>query len=107
MVNVSIHTLLHIWEKAISVPGYDPNIWRKDFAGAWIRKDSYGLHTQYGWEVDLLKPLSSGGTSDEANLIALHWQNNNTKGADYPIFNTSITSEGDRNIKKFKKWKIR
>lgn len=107
MANVSIYTLLHIWEKAISVPGYDPNIWRKDFAGAWIRKDSYGLHTQYGWEVDHLKPLSRGGTSNETNLIALHWQNNNTKGADYPIFNTSITSEGDRNIKKLKKWEIR
>lgn len=46
MVNVSIHTLLHIWEKAISVPGYDPNIWRKDFAGAWIRKDSYQFRIQ-------------------------------------------------------------
>lgn len=107
MANISIYTLLHIWDKARSVPGYDPNIWRKDFAGAWIRKDSYGLHSQYGWEIDYLKPLSRGGTSDKTNLIALHWRNNNTKGTDYPIFNTSITSKGDRNIEKLKKWEIR
>lgn len=48
MANVSTYMVLHVWEKASSVAGYDPDIWRKDFAGAWIRKDSYGLHTNYG-----------------------------------------------------------
>lgn len=70
MSNVSTYTILHIWEKAISVPGYDPDIWRKDFAGAWIRKDSYGMQTKYGWEVDHLRPLSKGGDNNEDNLIA-------------------------------------
>ncbi len=106
MSNVSTHTILNIWEKAISVPGYDPDIWRKDFAGAWIRKDSYGMKTKYGWEVDHLRPLSKGGDNNEDNLIALHWQNNRTKGADYPNFNTSLTSDGNRNIEKIKKWQI-
>jgi hypothetical protein len=106
MSNVSTYTILHIWEKAISVPGYDPDIWRKDFAGAWIRKDSYGMQTKYGWEVDHLRPLSKGGDNNEDNLIALHWQNNRTKGGDYPIFNTSITSDGNRNIERIKKWQI-
>ena len=47
MANVSTYMVLHVWEKASSVAGYDPDIWRKDFAGAWIRKDSYGLNTKY------------------------------------------------------------
>ena len=38
MANVSTYMVLHVWEKASSVAGYDPDIWRKDFAGAWIRK---------------------------------------------------------------------
>lgn len=67
MANVSTYMVLHVWEKASSVAGYDPDIWRKDFAGAWIRKDSYGLHTKYGWEVDHLQPLSKGGTNDLGN----------------------------------------
>lgn len=79
MANVSTYMVLHVWEKASSVAGYDPDIWRKDFAGAWIRKDSYGLHTKYGWEVDHLQPLSKGGTNDLGNLAPLHWQNNQTK----------------------------
>ena len=82
MANVSTYMVLHVWEKASSVAGYDPDIWRKDFAGAWIRKDSYGLHTKYGWEVDHLQPLSKGGTNDLGNLAPLHWQNNQTKGTE-------------------------
>ncbi len=106
MANVSISIILRVWEKASSIPGYDPDIWRKDFAGAWIRKDSYGMHTKYGWEIDHLQPLSKGGTNDENNLTAIHWQNNITKGADYPKFNTSVTSEGNRNIEQRKKWQL-
>ncbi len=100
MANVSTYMVLHVWEKASSVAGYDPDIWLKDFAGAWIRKDSCGLHTKYGWEVDHLQPLSKGGTNDLGNLAPLHWQNNQTKGADYPIFNTSVVhSAANKNRK--------
>ena len=100
MANVSTYMVLHVWEKASSVAGYDPDIWLKDFAGAWIRKDSCGLHTKYGWEVDHLQPLSKGGTNELANLAPLHWQNNQTKGADYPIFNTSVVhSAANKNRK--------
>ena len=105
MSSVSTLTALHVWEKAKSIPGYDSDVWRKDFAGAWIRKDSYGLKTEYGWEIDHLRPLSKGGDNNVDNLIALHWKNNKTKGADYPIFKTSITFDGNRNIEKNKKWK--
>jgi hypothetical protein len=99
--------IIRAWKKAIEVEGYDPNVWRKDFAGAWIRFDSFGSRTEYGWGIDYMCPLSKGGTNTEENIIAMHWQNNLKKGSDYPIFYTSISSEGDRNINVIKKWEIR
>lgn len=41
-----------VWDKATIITGYDPNIWRKDFAGAWINKNAYGTTGPYGWEID-------------------------------------------------------
>ncbi|MDY3853136.1 MAG: HNH endonuclease signature motif containing protein [Prevotella sp.] len=105
MANVSFYIAMHVWELATKVDGYDPDIWRKDFAGAWLRKDSYGMHTKYGWEVDHLRPLSKGGTNDLSNLTALHWQNDQTKGANWPEFKTSLTADGNRNIEKVRSWR--
>ena len=31
-----------VWRKAQVVSGYDPDVWRKDHAGAWIKCDAYG-----------------------------------------------------------------
>ena len=42
MFNGALKTILQVWEKAKTVEGRNPDIWRQDFAGAWIRKDSYG-----------------------------------------------------------------
>lgn len=107
MSKISIYTVGRVWDKATIVPNYNPDIWRKDFAGAWIRKDAYGQRTKYGWEVDHLVPVSHGGSDDLSNLTALHWQNNVTKGQDYPIFKTSVTSEDNRNISLIKSWQLR
>lgn len=96
---------MHVWERATKVDGYDPDIWRKDFAGAWIRKDSYSMHTKYGWEVDHLRPISKGGSNDIDNLAALHWQNDQTKGAEWPVFKTSLTADGNRNIERTRVWR--
>lgn len=106
MANLSIYNILHVWEKASIVEGYDKNIWRKDFAGAWIRKDSYGKHTKYGWEIDHLHPISKGGNNELENLVPLHWQNNQIKAADYPIFKTMLSSDGNRNIEMIRKWQL-
>ena len=106
MAHVSTYIAMHVWDKATKVPGYNADIWRKDFAGAWIRKDSYGMHSKYGWEVDHLCPLSRGGSNDLDNLMPLHWQNDMTKGGDYPDFKTSLSSDGDRNIEKTRLWHI-
>lgn len=93
-----------VWEKAKSISNYDPNIWRQDFAGAWIRKDLYGTETKYGWEIDHLNPVSKGGSDNINNLNPLHWKNNRTKADNYPNFQTAITSLENQNIEKLQSW---
>ncbi len=93
-----------IWEKGVAVDGYDPSKWRKDFAGAWIKRDLYGNTQEYGWAVDHLRPRSAGGTDDIENLTPLHWRNNIMKAGDYPTFVTGVTSEGNKNVERRKRW---
>ena len=94
-----------VWEKANTVKNVDKNIFRKDYAGAWIKRDQYGKQTEYGWEVDHVYPKAKGGSDDLRNLKPLHWQNNATKGCNYPKFTTSISSDGNKNIKERRDWK--
>lgn len=95
-----------IWNKAIVVEGYDSTRWRKDFAGAWIQRDQYGIQSVYGWEIDHVRPVAAGGTDDITNLNPIQWENNRSKGADYPVFQTVVTSNENRNVHIVKKWKI-
>lgn len=96
-----------VWDKATVVEGYNPNLWRQDFAGAWIRRDAYGTTMNFGWEIDHLLPVSKGGADDIGNLYALHWKNNRKKGEDYPEFYTSISSLEDRNTEALQSWIVR
>lgn len=51
------------WEKASTITGCNPDLFRQDYAGAWICKSDYGMRdSEYGWEVDHVRPLSKGGT---------------------------------------------
>ncbi|OAV70469.1 HNH endonuclease [Bacteroidales bacterium Barb4] len=99
--------LLKIWEKATPVTGSNPKEWRKDYAGAWINFNQRGENGgKYGWEVDHRKPLSLNGGSELDNLDPLHWENNRTKGDDYPQWTTSITSKENENVKKTQSWPV-
>lgn len=110
--NISLYKLMHtesflvvlrVWEHANEVKGYDPSIWRKDFAGAWIRRDSYNCQSKYGWTIEAMTPLENGGRFLLDNLEAVHWQNALSKGKDYPVFITVLTSDGNNNIEKKRK----
>lgn len=96
-----------VWEKAKVVDGYNSNLWRQDFANAWICRDAYGTTRNFGWEIDHLRPISNGGSDDIANLNTLHWRNNRKKGDDYPDFYTEITSNENRNVEKLQSWVVR
>ena len=95
-----------VWQKAVVTNNRNPDIWRKDFAGAWIRYDQYGINSRYGWVIDHIKPKRLGGEDSIENLQALHWRNNVLKGNNYDEIETYITSEDFDNVFKIKKWKL-
>jgi len=99
--------IMKVWEKSTKVKGYNPDMWRKDFAGAWMRRIDYGQHTMYGWTVNRLCPASQGGSTDIENLNAMHWKNELSKADNYPIFSSCVTAEGNGNINKFQEWHIK
>jgi 5-methylcytosine-specific restriction endonuclease McrA len=105
MANISDEVIEQVWQKAQIVSNNNPNVFRKDYAGAWIRRDQYGRRDlPYGWEVDHCRPLAMGGSDDLSNLYPLHWRNNQRKGNDYPNWKTAITSEGVKNVEVEKGW---
>lgn len=88
-----------VWEKAQKVDNFDPNQFRKDACGAWIIRNHYGQRNSiYGWEIDHVYPQSLGGGDDEVNLRAMQWENNQSKGEDYPDYKVVVQSDGNKNV---------
>ena len=96
-----------VWQKAKIMPNNNPDVFRQDYAGAWIKRDQYGRRdTTYGWEIDHNKPLSQGGTDEIENLLPLHWRNNQSKGDNYPRWTFVLSSEENRNVEKISNWHV-
>ena len=53
---------------------------KTDVCGAAILRGEYGTESLFGWEIDHIVPVASGGTDDLPNLQPLHWKNNRSKG---------------------------
>ena len=96
-----------VWEKAQTVDGFNPDMYRKDPCGAWIVWDKYGVQDSiYGWQIDHIYPQSKleergfrpDQIDDLRNLRAMQHQNNAGKADDYPSYMCVITSEGNKNI---------
>jgi hypothetical protein len=87
--NFSDEIIKKVWEKATIINGVNSSSRRKDKCGAWIDFSKYGDTTEMGsgWEIDHIKPIAKGGSSDLTNLQPLQWQNNRTKSDDYPASN--------------------
>lgn len=97
-----------IWQKATIMPNNNPDVFRQDYAGAWIMRDQYGRRdSAYGWEIDHCKPLSQGGTDAEENLYPLHWENNAEKGDNYPNWKLKITSVENSNVESITYWHVK
>ena len=74
-----------VWSLGSAIAGFDPARWRRDKCGAAIDRKEYGnTNSQYGWEVDHIRPVASGGRTEVNNVQPLQWQNNRRKGDTYP-----------------------
>jgi hypothetical protein len=90
-------TIQKVWEKGTLVSANDPNVWRKDQCKAWIGGPHYGnRQSQYGWEIDHIKPESEGGGDELSNLCPLQWKNNASKQAGR--LSCVVTSSHDKNV---------
>ena len=69
--------ILEVWWKGAIIPGYDPDLWRRDDFGRAISFAAYGdRESKFGWEIDHVIPVADGGTDDIDNLRSLHWRSN-------------------------------
>ena len=44
--NLTDMEIEEVWQKANIIPNNNPNIYRQDYAGAWIRRDQYGIQSE-------------------------------------------------------------
>lgn len=97
--NVTYELLVKVWEKANALPGFDPNKTRQDVAGARIDWGAYGdTDSPFGWEIDHQKPVAKGGSNHLDNLLPLQWENNRSKGDDYPTWTAAVTYKYGYNV---------
>lgn len=88
-----------VWNSARVEEGYNPDRFRKDVCGAWIIRNQYGrTDTIYGWVIDHIYPQALGGKDDIFNLRAMQWENNRSKGDDYPVYKAVVRAEGNKNV---------
>jgi 5-methylcytosine-specific restriction endonuclease McrA len=69
-----------VWSKGIIIPGYAPDVYRKDKFGWWICLQDHGnTNSEYGWEIDYIIPISKSGSNEVSNLQPLFWRNRKYK----------------------------
>ena len=77
--------LAAVWTKGREIPNYNSGMWRWDVCGMVMRWDAYGNRaSEYGWEVDHVRPVARGGVDAIENLQPLNWRNNAAKGDTFP-----------------------
>ena len=74
---------LAVWNKAQSKGDF--NI-RFDACNREIHFDKYGdTNSDYGWEIDHIKPVAEGGGDELDNLQPLYWKTNRIKGDNWLV----------------------
>lgn len=95
----------YAWQQARSVDGFNPDVIRMDYAGAYIAKDAYGdRESSLGWEIDHIVPLEKNGLYERWNYVPLHWENNDLKGDNFPIWETKVSFIGTKNQELRQNW---
>lgn len=88
-----------VWDQTVLPAGdFDPNLIGTDCCGAIIVRSEYGnVESQYGWEIDHVYPQSAGGDDALINLRAMQWQNNRSKGDDFPVYKVAVQAQASVN----------
>ena len=68
------------WNKAPTVRGKDPDLYRRDPYGNVLYKPSYGKDTAMGWHIDHIKPQSKNGSDSLRNLQVMQSSKNKSLG---------------------------
>lgn len=69
-----------VWKKGSVISDYDSNVWRRDICGHAMKYTEHGnRNSEYGWEIDHIIAVASGGTDAISNLQPLYWGNNASK----------------------------
>lgn len=102
------------WEKAETIDGVNNKLYRKDYAGAWMFRDSFTTDyttadnvETYSWTIVLHRPVGQQGTTELYNLDPMNIINAKSKGENYPSWKTKISSKGNKNIIREQNWKAR
>ncbi len=74
-------TVQKVWDKAHTIPGKDPKLYRQDPYHNVMYRWSYGKSSKMGWEIDHKNPQIRGGSDDISNLQALNTIVNRSKGS--------------------------
>ena len=69
-----------VWLKGSVIPDKLSSVCRQDKCGRVMRWAEHGnRNSEYGWEIDHIKPVSNYGGDELSNLQPLHWENNSDK----------------------------
>jgi len=104
----------NIWNKGFIIPNYNKNLYRKDYAGALMFRNSFVNNFEtidnpkgYYWTIVHQRPIVHGGSQNIDNLHPMNVYNAITKGNNYPRWKTSISYNGKENYSKQQVWKDR
>ena len=79
-----------VWNKGTIISGYDAAVWRRDACGTPMKRFDYGQTTQYGWEIDHIRPVAHSGGDEMSNLQPLQWESNRFKGDNWPNWSCKV-----------------
>lgn len=81
------HIIEAVWTRGKAIQDYDSTTWRLDICGNKINRSDYGnINSEWGWEIDHIMPVATGGSDALGNLQPLYWKNNRHKGDTYPWY---------------------
>jgi len=91
-----------VWEKATAVPNFDPEVYRKDPFGAWIKRSEYGntsLHVSLGWIIEEGNYLCFDSQEGDTRLMPIQWENSTVKKGNHDN-QQYVTAWGIKNVLK-------